>query len=65
LSESPSLPASAGLRHRAAVGITETANVSAFIVSEESGQIAMAHQGHLTMDIEKADLTLLLEKYYA
>lgn len=65
LSESPSLPASAGLRHRAAVGITETANVSAFIVSEESGQIALAHQGHLTMDLDKSELAALLGKYYA
>ena len=64
LSESPSLPSTAGLRHRAAVGITETANVTAFIVSEESGHIAMAHQGHLTMDLEKTELAALLEKHY-
>jgi diadenylate cyclase len=64
LSESPSLPSSAGLRHRAAVGITETANVTAFIVSEESGQIAMAHQGHLQTDLNTSDLKILLEKHY-
>ncbi len=64
LSESPSLPPEAGLRHRAALGITETANVTAFIVSEESGQIAMAHEGELTMDIDKTTLTALLEKHF-
>jgi diadenylate cyclase len=64
LSESPSLPPEAGLRHRAAVGITETANVTAFIVSEESGQIAMAHQGQLTMDLDKENLSALLEKHF-
>jgi diadenylate cyclase len=64
LSESPSLPPEAGLRHRAAVGITETANVTAFIVSEESGQIAMAHQGQLSMDLDKTRLAILLEKHF-
>ena len=64
LSESPSLPPEAGLRHRAAVGITETANVTAFIVSEESGHIAMAHQGQLSMDLDKTGLSALLEKHF-
>lgn len=64
LSESPSLPPEAGLRHRAAVGITETANVTAFIVSEESGQVAVAHQGQLTMDLDKTELATLLIKHY-
>ncbi|MBL7814726.1 MAG: TIGR00159 family protein [Saprospiraceae bacterium] len=64
LSESPSLPPEAGLRHRAAVGITESANVTAFIVSEESGQIAMAHQGELKMDLNAEELAILLEKHF-
>ncbi len=64
LSESPSLPPEAGLRHRAAVGITESANVTAFIVSEESGQISMAHQGQLCMDLDKEELASLLEKHF-
>ena len=64
LSESPSLPPEAGLRHRAAVGISEASNVTAFIVSEESGHISIANEGQLTMDIPKNDLLELLEKYY-
>ena len=64
LSESPNLPRETGLRHRAAVGVSETANVTAFIVSEENGKIAMAHQGHLTLDIDAVLLQNLLEIHY-
>jgi DNA integrity scanning protein DisA with diadenylate cyclase activity len=65
LSESPDLPQEAGLRHRAALGITEAANVTAFIVSEENGRISMAHQGVLKVDLDEPELTRLLEKYYS
>ncbi len=65
LSESPDLPQEAGLRHRAALGITEAANVTAFIVSEENGRISMAHQGELICDLDQSLLASLLEKYYS
>ncbi len=65
LSESPDLPQEAGLRHRAALGITEAASVTAFIVSEENGRISMAHQGQLIVDLDEQHLTKLLEKYYS
>ena len=65
LSESPDLPQEAGLRHRAALGITEAASVTAFIVSEENGRISMAHQGELIVDLDENQLSTLLEKYYS
>ena len=64
LSENVHLPYEAGLRHRAAVGITEVENVVAFIVSEESGRISFANQGQLTMDLDELLLQKLLEEYY-
>lgn len=64
LSESPHLPQEAGLRHRAGLGITEAANVTAFIVSEETGGISMAHQGQLIKELDKEKLFSLLKKYY-
>jgi diadenylate cyclase len=64
LSENAQLPSEAGLRHRAAVGITEVENVVAFIVSEESGRISMANQGQLTMDLNEQQLQELLETHY-
>lgn len=64
LSENVHLPNEAGLRHRAAVGITEVENVVAFIVSEESGRISMANQGQLMMDLDERLLQKLLEEHY-
>jgi diadenylate cyclase len=62
VSDRPGIPQSLGLRHRAAIGITETANVVAFIVSEESGQISYARRGELTQDISVEQMSKLLKK---
>ena len=64
LSDNQNLPEDAGLRHRAAIGITEVSNVTAFIVSEESGRISMAYQGVLVVDLTDTLLKDLLEKHY-
>lgn len=45
VSDNPDIPASLGLRHRAAIGITEVSNAVSIIVSEETGKIALAFQG--------------------
>ncbi len=64
VSDDPNLPQSAGLRHRAAVGVTEIANIFAFVVSEETGKISFAYQGRLHYDIEEAEAQEFLNKYY-
>ncbi|MEQ8706839.1 MAG: diadenylate cyclase CdaA [Phaeodactylibacter sp.] len=64
VSENPNLPSSAGLRHRAAVGITERANVAAFIVSEETGYISIAAEGELRRKLDEQELKSLLSEYY-
>lgn len=64
VSESPSLPKSAGLRHRAGVGITERSNVASFIVSEENGSIGFAFEGKLQRRISEQQLLKLLNKHY-
>ena len=64
VSESPSLPKSAGLRHRAAVGITERSNVATFIVSEETGSIGFAYEGHLQRRLSEQKLLELLNEHY-
>ncbi|NRA51471.1 MAG: TIGR00159 family protein [Phaeodactylibacter sp.] len=64
VSENPNLPSSAGLRHRAAVGITERANVAAFVVSEETGHISIAAEGELRRKIDEQELKSLLSEYY-
>lgn len=53
LSDSVDLPQSVGLRHRAAVGITERTEVAAFVVSEETGSISLAINGKLYRRLSK------------
>lgn len=64
LSENKNLPPEAGLRHRAAVGVSEMANVAAFIVSEENGYISMAWQGRLFFNLKEEELEALLSEHY-
>jgi diadenylate cyclase len=64
ISDNTDLPQSAGLRHRAALGVSEATNVAAFIVSEESGEISVAYQGKLEMNLDEAQLDKMLTKYY-
>jgi diadenylate cyclase len=63
ISDTTDLPQSAGLRHRAALGVSEAANVAAFVVSEETGEISVAYQGKLEMNLDEEMLSNLLVKY--
>ena len=45
-----------GMRHRAAVGITEESDAVVIVVSEESGNISVAFGGKLQRDIDKTVL---------
>jgi len=64
ITEDTNLPVSMGLRHRAAIGITEATNVSAFIVSEETGKIGFARKGKLFQDLEDEQITQFIQLYY-
>ena len=63
ISENPDLPENAGMRHRAAVGITEKANVASLVVSEENGRISVAYRGELIRDLDEGQLKAELDKY--
>jgi len=63
ISENPDLPENAGMRHRAAVGITEKANVASLVVSEENGRISVAYRGELVQDLDEKQLETELDKY--
>ncbi|MDR0728826.1 MAG: diadenylate cyclase CdaA [Prevotellaceae bacterium] len=42
------VPAQYGMRHRAAVGLTENTDAMVVVVSEETGNISLVHNGHIT-----------------
>jgi len=48
LTQRQDLSKSLGTRHRAAIGLSEEADAVIVAVSEETGMISLAHQGHLT-----------------
>ncbi len=50
------LPRYAGLRHRAAIGMTEISDAIAIIVSEETGHISYSTHGNIRHNIELATL---------
>ncbi len=56
------LDKSLGLRHRAAVGITETTDAVTIIVSEERGTIAFVKEGTIKRRLSKEQLVGLLEE---
>ena len=62
VSDNTNLPKSAGLRHRAGVGVTEQTDALSIIVSEESGQISIARRGRLMKNIQKDQLSKVLRK---
>jgi diadenylate cyclase len=51
LTTNPSLSRRLGTRHRAAIGITEETDALAIIVSEETGQIAVAFRSDIEADV--------------
>ena len=49
-----------GTRHRAAIGVTEDSDALAIVVSEETGQIAVAHNGRLIRSLDQDRLRRVL-----
>jgi len=64
VSEKTDLPSYIGLRHRAAVGVTEESDAITIVVSEQRGEISLAQNGMLTMKIKPSKLRDLLIKEF-
>lgn len=56
LSENMSIDKSLGTRHRAAIGLTEVADATVVVVSEETGGISIAHNGELRRELTREQL---------
>jgi diadenylate cyclase len=65
LSENPLLPAALGMRHRAAVGLTEETDAVVVVASEETGWISVAIRGNLRKHLDPEALREVLEEVMA
>jgi diadenylate cyclase len=62
LSDSMNLSKALGTRHRAALGISEASDSMTIIVSEETGNVSVAHGGQIFRDIEAEELRQKLQE---
>jgi diadenylate cyclase len=53
-----------GLRHRAAIGVTEESDAVAVVVSEETGTISIAHNGRMIRRLDGKRLRKTLQALY-
>jgi len=60
--EKTDFPAHLGMRHRAAVGITEKSDAIAIVVSEQTGSISLAYNGELQYDLTPEKLANLIQE---
>lgn len=63
ITENLNLPPNYGMRHKAAIGITEITDALAIVVSEENGKISLAENGTLHYNIGWLKLEPMLEEY--
>lgn len=56
VSHDRNVPRALGLRHRSALGIAQATDALAIVVSEETGNISVAHRGQLTTRLSSTDL---------
>jgi diadenylate cyclase len=53
-----------GLRHRAALGISEASDAIAVVVSEETGSVSIAHSGRMIRRLDSERLENILNAFY-
>ena len=63
LTESP-LPSEYGMRHRAALGITEITDAVVVVVSEERGEVALCSNGRMVPALDETRLTRQLNRLF-
>jgi uncharacterized protein (TIGR00159 family) len=56
VSQRQDIPKQLGLRHRAALGLSQETDAKIVIVSEEKGHIAIAHKGNIRLNVSAGEL---------
>ena len=64
VSRRSNIPTNLGLRHRAALGITENTDCVALIVSEQTGSISYCIDGNIKKNVSPEELKQFLEKQF-
>ena len=60
VSHNLNIPKELGLRHRAALGVSQETDAMAIIVSEETGGISIAYQGEFYLKLTAEELERML-----
>lgn len=63
VSDEENLPAQFGLRHRAAIGMTEVTDTLVLVVSEETGQMSIVRNGILHHNLSTQELRKKINEY--
>lgn len=63
VTERDNLPAEFGLRHRAAIGMTELTDTLVVVVSEETGQMSAVQGGHISHNLPAKELRKKINQY--
>ena len=62
VSSSHKIPSRLGLRHRAALGVTENTDAVCLVVSEETGEISHVREGNITIKRSPLELTQMVKE---
>ena len=65
LTHNPMMSRVMGTRHRAAVGLSEVSDAIICVVSEETGEFSIAHEGKLKQGVDIEEIKKYLLKYFS
>ena len=65
LTENRSLSTELGTRHRAAIGLSEQCDALIVVVSEETGTVSVAENGHIMRHLDTETLKAILEPVFS